>query len=61
MAKRDRERKLLERRQEKAARKAARKLAAEDEAPPEFGPPAQAVDDFGPTLRPAEQEDPPAQ
>lgn len=31
MAKRDRERKLLERRQEKAARKAARKQAAAEE------------------------------
>ena len=31
MAKRDRERKQLERRQEKAARKAARKLAASEE------------------------------
>jgi len=31
MAKRDRERKLLERRQEKAARKAERKLAASEE------------------------------
>ena len=44
MAKRDRERKLLERRQEKAAKKAARKLAAAE----------------GPELAVAEEYEPPA-
>ena len=60
MAKRDRERKLLERRQEKAARKAARKLAAEDGTAPEFGPPAQVVEGYEPTAAEGEGYDPAA-
>jgi hypothetical protein len=49
MAKRDRERKLHERRQEKAARKAERKLAAEEgEAPAPYLAARDDSDPFAP-------------